>query len=162
MLAGRLALDRGQRADARRDLRIAGRARFNGPADARVRAWLAEALAEEEFDFDLYLKKAFKHRTFHLAQELDFPTRIAIDSDSHPTYTLVDVQAPDRLGLLYILLRALGRAGAQIALSRIATEKGAAIDTFYVTDAEGRKIKGSAQVAKLQAALREASQAVAG
>ena len=129
---------------------------------AQVEKRLAEALAEEEFDFDLYLKKAFKHRTFHLAQELDFPTRIAIDSDSHPTYTLVDVQAPDRLGLLYILLRALGRAGAQIALSRIATEKGAAIDTFYVTDAEGRKIKGSAQVAKLQAALREASQAVAG
>ena len=89
------------------------------------------------------------------------PTRISIDSGSHPIYTLVDVQTPDRLGLLYNLLRALGRAGVQIALSRIATEKGAAIDTFYITDLEGRKIKGSEAIAKLQAALREASQGAA-
>ena len=44
VMAGRLALDRGHRTEARRDLRAAGRARFNGPADARVRAWFAEAL----------------------------------------------------------------------------------------------------------------------
>lgn len=44
VLAGRLALDRGQLSDARRDLRAAARARFSGPADARARAWLAEAL----------------------------------------------------------------------------------------------------------------------
>jgi UTP:GlnB (protein PII) uridylyltransferase len=45
----------------------------------------------------------------------------------------------------------------QIALSRIATEKGAAIDSFYVTDSEGRKIKSAESLANLQRALQEAS-----
>ena len=44
VLAGRLALERGQVAQARRDLAGASRARHSGPADARSRAWLAEAM----------------------------------------------------------------------------------------------------------------------
>jgi tetratricopeptide (TPR) repeat protein len=47
VLAGRLALRRGQRAEARRDLAAAGRARSAGPAEARAQAWLAEALLRE-------------------------------------------------------------------------------------------------------------------
>lgn len=44
VLAGRVALERGRPTAARRHLRTASRARFSGPADARGRAWLAEAL----------------------------------------------------------------------------------------------------------------------
>lgn len=44
VLAGRLALERGQREQARRHLSEASRARFTGPAEIRARAWLAEAL----------------------------------------------------------------------------------------------------------------------
>jgi hypothetical protein len=44
VLAGRMELARGNRAAARRYLGRAGRARAVGPADARARAWLAEAL----------------------------------------------------------------------------------------------------------------------
>ena len=47
VLAGRIALDRGQRAAARKHLALASRARFIGPADARSRAWLAEALLRQ-------------------------------------------------------------------------------------------------------------------
>jgi [protein-PII] uridylyltransferase len=119
---------------------------------------LAAALAGDDYDFSEHLEKQKKRRGWHLSQELDFPTRISIDNDEHPTYTLIDIQTPDRLGLLYTLLRAIGRAGAHIALSRIATEKGAAIDTFYITDTEGRKLKDGKSVARLQAALRVASQ----
>jgi [protein-PII] uridylyltransferase len=123
----------------------------------QVERRLAAALEEEDIDFGPPLTRAIKRRGFHLSQELDFPTRIVIENDAHPTYTLVDIQTPDRLGLLYNLLRALGRANAQIALSRIATEKGAAIDTFYLTDMEGRKIKDAVSMAQLQMELRRAS-----
>jgi CHAT domain-containing protein len=44
VLAGRMALARGRTDDARRHLARASRARRSGPADARSRAWLAEAL----------------------------------------------------------------------------------------------------------------------
>jgi len=129
---------------------------------AQVEKLLTLSLQTEEYDFDPQLAKAMRRREFHLAQELDFPTRIVIENETHPTYTLIDVQTPDRLGLLYTLLRALGHAGAQIAASRIATEKGAAIDSFYVTAADGRKIKDSASIARLQQTLRDASQSTAG
>jgi tetratricopeptide (TPR) repeat protein len=42
--AGRLALESGRPAQARADLALASRARAAGPADARARAWLAEAM----------------------------------------------------------------------------------------------------------------------
>jgi len=122
---------------------------------------LCAVLEKDEYDFTEHLQKQKKRRGWHLSQELDFPTRITIDNDSHPAYTLVDIQTPDRLALLYTLLRAIGQAGAHIHLSRIATEKGAAIDSFYITDAEGRKMKDKASVARLQDALREASQRAA-
>jgi [protein-PII] uridylyltransferase len=63
--------------------------------------------------------------------------------------------------LLYRLLRAFGETGVQIALSRIATEKGAAIDAFYVTDAEGKKLRSPSALTRLQKALQIAAQAVA-
>jgi tetratricopeptide (TPR) repeat protein len=44
VLAGRIALERGRRSVARRHLSMASRARRAGPADARARAWLAEAM----------------------------------------------------------------------------------------------------------------------
>ncbi len=125
---------------------------------AKVEELLAQSLQTYEHDFTSQLVKAMRRRDFHLSQELDFPTRIVIDNDAHPTYTLVDIQSPDRLGLLYYLLKAMGRVGVQIALSRITTEKGAAIDSFYVTDMEGRKIKGPANLPALQQALRAAAE----
>jgi [protein-PII] uridylyltransferase len=126
----------------------------------QVEKRLATALAEEDVDFGPLLMKAIKRRGFHLSQEVDFPTRIVIENDAHPTYTLVDIQTPDRLGLLYNLLRALGSMDIQIALSRITTEKGAAIDSFYVTDPEGRKVKSADSLVRLQQALWIASQAL--
>lgn len=137
--------------------------KFEAVSDERdialVEKRLRQALDTDEFDFNPLLAKSLKKRGFQLSQELDFPTRIVIDNDAHPIYTLVDIQTPDRLGLLYKLLRAFAETGVQIALSRISTEKGAAIDAFYVTDPEGRKVRTAAVLSRLQKALQVASQA---
>ncbi len=126
---------------------------------ALVEKRLRQSIEAEHFDLAALLAKAMKKRGFHLAQELDFPTRIVIDNDAHPVYTLVDIQTPDRLGLLASLLHAFSQTGVQIALSRIATEKGAAIDAFYVTDAQGHKLRDAATIASLQKALQAVSEA---
>lgn len=125
---------------------------------ALVEKKLRQSLAQEQFDFMPLLEKALKRRGYHLSQEIDFPTRIVIDNDAHPVYTLVEIQTPDRLGLLYNLLRAFAESDIHIALSRITTEKGAAIDTFYVTDTEGKKARNDEQLTALQQALWKASQ----
>ena len=129
---------------------------------ALVEKRLRQSIEEENFDFDPLLEKSRKKRGFQLSQELDFPTRLVIDNDAHPVYTLVDIQTPDRLGLLYRLLRAFADTNVEIALSRIATEKGAAIDAFYVTDAEGRKLRNATTITRLQKALQMAAQAMPG
>jgi UTP:GlnB (protein PII) uridylyltransferase len=60
--------------------------------------------------------------------------------------------------LLYDLLACLGREGVSIALSRVSTQNGAAIDTFYVTDSATRgKITDSQRIAALQKRLQLAT-----
>jgi [protein-PII] uridylyltransferase len=128
------------------------------PGDiSTVERMLKQALSQEDFDFRPLLQKAKKRPGFHLSQELDFPTRISIDNGAHPVYTLVDIQTPDRLGLLYYLLRAFSDTHVDIVLSRITTEKGAAIDSFYVADEEGRKIREPERILEIQHALQVAA-----
>jgi [protein-PII] uridylyltransferase len=69
-----------------------------------------------------------------------FPSRVWFSNEANRRHTVLEVQALDRLGLLYDLFRVLGRHRIEVAVARIITEKGAAIDTFYLTDAEGNKI----------------------
>ena len=115
---------------------------------------LREALQEERFDFAPMLANV-RRRAPKGAPGVDFPTRITIENKSHPSYTLIEVETPDRLGLLYDLVACLGRNGVYVTLSRISTDKGAAIDTFYVTDETTRgKITDSGRIQELQQQLR--------
>ncbi|MEI6872889.1 MAG: [protein-PII] uridylyltransferase, partial [Verrucomicrobiota bacterium] len=119
---------------------------------------LRSALETETFNFTPRLSRSIGKRGFQLSASIDFPTRIAIDNNAHPAYTVVDVQTPDRLGLLHSLLKAFGDEGLEIALSRVTTEKGAAIDSFYVTDELGQKLRDSERLGQLQQALWKATE----
>src|SRR5437016_3354255 len=98
-----------------------------------VEQTLRRASEDERFDFLPLIEKA-KRQSRRLAPGIEFPTRIAIDNKTHPTYTLIEIQAPDRIGLLYDVLSCLDRENILIPLSRINTQAGAAIDTLYVVD----------------------------
>jgi [protein-PII] uridylyltransferase len=117
---------------------------------------LRNALADPAFDFAPLLEKARQKIPGNSDQELDFPTQIITDNKTHPNYTLIQIQTPDRLGLLYDVLSVFGHEGVSIALSRISTEKGAATDTFYVADQTTRgKITDTARIAGLQRKLQQ-------
>ena len=134
-----------------------GQAVTEGQDRAQVENTLRHALEVETFEFASLLEEA-RHKIQHRRlEELEFPAGIAIDNKAHPTYTLVQIEAPDRVGLLYDLLTALEQEGTNIVLSRISTQKGAAIDTFYITDSSSRaKITDSHRMAALQRRLRSA------
>jgi [protein-PII] uridylyltransferase len=122
-----------------------------------VESTLHTALQTEHFDFASLLANV-RSESAARAPELDFPTRISVENESHPTCTLIQVETPDRLGLLYDLVACLGRNNVYITLSRINTDKGAAIDTFYVTDSTTRgKITEAKRVEELQRQLHEAT-----
>src|SRR5215813_3072185 len=102
-----------------------------------VEQTLRRALEDRSFDFLPLIEKA-KRQSLGLAPVVEFPTRIAIDNQTHPVYALIEIQAPDRLGLLYDVLTCLDRENLLVPLSRINTQAGAAIDTLYVVDRSTR------------------------
>jgi [protein-PII] uridylyltransferase len=137
--------------------------RFRAVTDKRdyalVETTLRSALAQERFDFAPLLDRARRKIVKRASQgEMDFPTRVTVENKAHPTHTLIQIQTPDRLGLLYELLSAFGEERVSIALSRISTEKGAAIDTFYVADRATRgKLTEPSRIAALQERLHRAA-----
>jgi len=110
-----------------------GRAVTDARDFAMVEQTLRRALEDENFDFLPLIERA-KRQSHRLAPGIEFPTRIVIDTNAHPLYALIEIQAPDRLGLLYDVLTCLDRENLLIPLSRINTQAGAAIDTLYVVD----------------------------
>jgi [protein-PII] uridylyltransferase len=87
------------------------------------------------------------------------PPRVLISNTESEFYTLVDVIADDRIGLLYDVTRTLGEHGAAIYISKAATIKDQVTDAFYVKDEEGKKIKDPARLERLREALLEAARA---
>src|SRR5438874_525661 len=121
-----------------------------------VEQTLRRALEDETFDFLPGIEKA-KRQTRRVAPGIEFPTRFAIDNNTHPTYTLIEIQAPDRIGLLYDVLSCLDRENILIPLSRINTQAGAAIDTLYVVDGSAHgKITDSHRIRTIQQHLKSA------
>ena len=86
--------------------------------------------------------------------EAEFPASLRMDMESEPGRTLVHVQAPDRVGLLHALTRAISEEGIQIEGARITTEKGAAIDTFSIVGQEGGPVTDPAELDRLLARLK--------
>jgi [protein-PII] uridylyltransferase len=81
---------------------------------------------------------------------------VQVDNRSSDFYTVVEVRAPDRVGLLADLTRALAAGRVDVHVAKIVTEGADALDTFYVWDAAGGKVPSDAH-----AALRESLTQVA-
>jgi [protein-PII] uridylyltransferase len=119
-----------------------------------VEQTLHRALENQSFDFLPLIEKA-KRQSHRLTTGIEFPTRIAIDNKTHPAYALIEIQAPDRLGLLYDVLTCLARENLLVLLSRINTQAGAAIDTLYVVDRSTRaKITDPNRIRAIQQRLQ--------
>ncbi len=87
-------------------------------------------------------------------------TKVKLDNRSARGFTVVDVFAEDRRGLLHAVTSALHRAQLTIAVARIATEGNRAIDSFYVCDAQGGKLVESKRIAEIEALIRGAVDSV--
>jgi [protein-PII] uridylyltransferase len=86
------------------------------------------------------------------------PTVIALDNETSDVRTIIDVQTEDRPGLLYDISRTLAGLNVNVYLAKISTEKGAAIDGFYVTEHNGAKILAPEREKAIQQKLRHAVQ----
>ena len=85
------------------------------------------------------------------------PARVLISNTESDFYTLVDVVTDDRLGLLHDLTRCIGDHSLEIFVSKVATIQDQVADTFYLKDADGRKIRDPDELERLKSDLLEAA-----
>ncbi|MBY8976681.1 [protein-PII] uridylyltransferase [Rhodobacteraceae bacterium NNCM2] len=99
------------------------------------------------------LKEKVKNKS---AKPFEVPTRIIFDNESSDLYTIIEVNARDRLGLLHLLTRTLSNLNINIFTAVIATYGEHAVDVFYVRDLFGLKISAESKQRLIEARLVEA------
>lgn len=84
------------------------------------------------------------------------PPFICFDNMSWPDATVLTVEAPDRLGLLYDILAALSDLRLNICHAVIDTDDDLARDILYIVDADGRKIVDAATQQNIRTTITNA------
>ncbi len=67
--------------------------------------------------------------------QLSFPPTVEVFHELAMQRTIIDIQAHDQIGLLYRLAKCIFDHGFDITFARINTERGIALDTFYIESA---------------------------
>jgi [protein-PII] uridylyltransferase len=98
-------------------------------------------LESETYEPETYLKRKANFLKPRTETGLTVPVRAHVSNDLHPTCTTVEIQAPDRIGLLHDLFHTVNEAGLDTAHARICTEKGVAMDTLYITTHDDKQIE---------------------
>lgn len=102
-----------------------------------------ETLVAEKFRPSLFRKKVAQIR----------PTKVEIDNNLSPYYTLIDIFTHDRTGLLYQITSTLSALGLYVDVSKISTKVDQVADTFYVKDIFGHKITSEERLKKIRDVL---------
>lgn len=81
------------------------------------------------------------------------PTQVRADNSTSENYTILDIFAADRMGLLYTITHTLFELGLSVSLAKIGTHLDQVVDVFYVTDSRGRKIEREEQLHEIRSRL---------
>ena len=84
------------------------------------------------------------------------PTRVRVDNSTSDRFTILDIFASDRTGLLYTIARTIFELGLSVSLAKIGTYLDQVVDVFYVTDRAGRKIDDESRLELIRMRLLEA------
>jgi len=84
-----------------------------------------------------------------------FPPTVDVYNELSMQRTIVEIQARDQLGLLYRLAKTISERGFDITFARIGTERGVAIDTFYIENESHDRVEGVERLHGLRDALVE-------
>ncbi len=130
------------------------------------------ATREQHEHFNELLKKVLMHGNVNLSALIQkqiaarprylpyagerMPTQIKFDNEISDTRTIIEIETEDLLGLLYAICKTLAELNVDISGARIVTERGAAIDNFYVREHDGGKIEAPSRRVLIEQKLREA------
>jgi [protein-PII] uridylyltransferase len=85
------------------------------------------------------------------------PPEFFNDTATTEIYTIIDVSATDRPGILFDITRSLSESGLDIVMSRVATRASRVTDSFYVTDG-GHKLLDETRIREVKETVMRALQ----
>jgi [protein-PII] uridylyltransferase len=118
---------------------------------------LLRQVLTSQIDLDATIARVKRGRPIWLYEASEpLPTEIHFDNSSSDTHTIIDVETADRVGLLHAISRVMSELQLDIALAKICTEKGAVMDSFYITEVKGGKIQAPEHQQKIENRIRSA------
>lgn len=118
---------------------------------------LHKALTGDDLDFHALIARQRISRPVYQAYIGErLATSIHFDNESSDDRTLIEVETEDRIGLLYTISQTLAELDLDISAARISTEKGAAIDSFYVHEVDEGKVTARERQQAITRKLRDA------
>jgi [protein-PII] uridylyltransferase len=123
----------------------------------RFESVLLKALTGEDVDFPALIGRQRITRPLYQAYIGEqIPTQIFLDNDASDTRTVIEIETEDRIGLLYTISQTLTELALDISAAKICTERGAAIDSFYVRELNAGKVLEPERQHAIEQTLRRA------
>ncbi|MGA2281407.1 MAG: [protein-PII] uridylyltransferase [Verrucomicrobiota bacterium] len=120
-------------------------------------ALLGKVLNNEGIDLSALIAREINRQPAYEAYAGErLATQIYFDNGASDARTLIEIETEDRLGLLYVISQTFTELALDISAARIVTERGAAIDTFYVREQDGGKVVSPERQILIERRLREA------
>jgi [protein-PII] uridylyltransferase len=83
------------------------------------------------------------------------PVRVELDNDSSSKFTIIDIFAPDRRGLLYLIAKTIFELDLSVHSAKIATRLDQIVDVFYVQGPDQAKITDADRMREVKTRLTD-------
>ena len=115
----------------------------------RIRQTLRKAV-EGRLSLDYRLQEQRRH---YPAPRGDIPIRVRVLNEVSDFATVIEVEAPDRPGLLFDVARAFEELGLDVHVAKVATYGVRVVDAFYIRDLFGRKVEETEVAREIERAI---------
>ena len=82
-------------------------------------------------------------------------SEVTVDNEASETATVLEVRAPDEIGLLHRITRTLFNAGLDVVSARVSTLGEMVVDAFYVRESGGTKLTDPERLSAVTVAIEE-------
>jgi len=84
------------------------------------------------------------------------PPSVRIHNDASSNATVIEVRAPDKIGILHRITKSLGELGLDIRHAKVQTMGNEVVDTFYVRTADRLKVLDPFHLKEIERAILHA------
>ena len=79
---------------------------------------------------------------------------VSVDNEASETATVLEVRAPDEIGLLHRITRALFDSDLDVVSARVSTLGEMVVDAFYVRESGGSKVTDASRLSEITEEIR--------